>query len=256
MNSFILKMTIALTFCADLCSAQPKIADKPFIEDFRGLSKASWYLSNGWRNGSHQNCTWSKRALALSEAGIMRILFVPSGIWGVDAYCGEIQTRRWFQYGTFEARMRADLGSGRNAAFFAFGGSVHDLPHGEIDFELITKNSQSVWTNRFVGGDDLGEGEFVPDNPDLSEFHDYAFIWEPTRIRWFIDGVLVREVSEHVPNHRLKVYFSHWGSDTFKNWMGPFVEPASPVALEIDRFAYTPLGEDCAFAESVLCALK
>ena len=256
MRLFALQFAVVLAaLLSSGAHAEPNIIDEPFVDEFRRLAKKRWYVSNGWSNGSHQNCDWSKRALAMPVGENMKVLYVPAGVWGDKAYCGEFQTRGWFEYGTFEARIRTDLGSGLNSAFFAFGGPVHKLPHGEIDFEIITKGSGSVWTNRFVEGDDLGQGEFVPFEGDVRDYHDYAFVWEPDRIRWFIDGQLVREVTEHVPDHRLKVYFSHWGSDTLTNWMGPIEISDGPVAMGIERFAYTPHGEDCAFPESILCTL-
>lgn len=235
--------------------AEPTIVSKAFKDDFDKLDQRRWYVSDGWSNGDHQNCTWSKRALKLLPNAPMEVLFVPVGTWGDKAYCGEFQTKQWFEYGTFEVRMRTVLGSGLNSAFFLYGGDVHGLPHGEIDFELLTKGNGHVWTNRYVNGDDRGEGMVVPFEGDIREFHDYAFIWEPDRIRWFIDGTLVREVNEHVPDHRLKVYFSHWGSDNLTDWMGPFEAPEGPVTMAIDSFSYTPLGESCAFPESILCKL-
>lgn len=256
MKPALLSLFAAATFLiAGTALAEPVVVSKSFTEEFDRLNPKLWYISDGWSNGSHQNCTWSKRALTLRPGEPMEVLYVPSGTWGEKAFCGEFQTQQWFKYGTFETRMRTDLGSGLNSAFFLYGGKVHGLPHGEIDFELLTKGDGHVWTNRYVNGDDLGEGKTVPFQGDIREFHDYAFIWEPDRLRWFIDGTLVREVTTHVPDHRLKVYFSHWGSDTLVNWMGAFEKPASPLTMAIEKFSYTPLGEDCAFPESVLCKL-
>ena len=235
--------------------AEPVIVTEPFIENFDRLSPVLWYISDGWSNGSHQNCTWSKRALAIPAGKSLQVLFVPDGIFGDAAYCGELQTRRWFKYGTFEARIRTQHNSGLNAAFFTYTGAVHKQPHDEIDFEILTKGPGMVWLNRYVGGDDLGQGEVVRVSDDPWGYNDYAFIWEQDRIRWFINGELVREVTDHIPTHRMKVYFSHWGSDAFVNWMGPYERPDGPVAMEVERFAYTPEGVECAFPESILCKL-
>ena len=30
-----------------------------FIENFDSMDRSFWYVSDGWNNGSHQNCTWS-----------------------------------------------------------------------------------------------------------------------------------------------------------------------------------------------------
>ena len=33
---------------------------KSFVETFDTLSGSRWFVSDGWDNGKHQNCTWSK----------------------------------------------------------------------------------------------------------------------------------------------------------------------------------------------------
>ena len=30
-----------------------------FVDDFKSFDRSRWYVSDGWNNGSHQNCTWS-----------------------------------------------------------------------------------------------------------------------------------------------------------------------------------------------------
>jgi endo-1,3-1,4-beta-glycanase ExoK len=56
-----------------------------------------------------------------------------------------------------------------------------------------------------------------------------------------------------IPTNPQRVFFSLWGSDTLTDWMGPFVAPAGPIAMEVDWVAFTAQGEACAFPESVLC---
>ena len=46
-----------------------------------------------------------------------------------------------------------------------------------------------------------------------------------------------------------------WGSDTLSGWMGAFADPGAAVAAEIDRVAFTALGEACQFPESIACKL-
>lgn len=226
----------------------------PFDSTFEKFSRSVWYISDGWRNGGHQNCTWSRKAVSFNAAEGLTLSYLPDGTGDGEALCGEVQTRSWFQYGTFEVKVRAEPGSGLNAAFFAFTGKVHGQPHDEIDFELLSKAPGLVWLNRFVGGKDFGEGEehrFDPGTPDT--YHDFAFIWEPDRLRWYVNGGLAREVTEGVPSHPMKVYFSHWGSDSFPNWMGRFERPAAPVTMNVSRFQYTPLGQSCVFEGSISC---
>lgn len=34
-----------------------------FVEEFETLDEGRWYVSDGWTNGPHQNCTWSRDAV-------------------------------------------------------------------------------------------------------------------------------------------------------------------------------------------------
>lgn len=229
-----------------------------FFDPFERFDPERWYISDGWTNGAHQNCTWARSAIGIGD-GTLRLRFLPDA--GTDPkaphLCGEIQTRQRFGPGTFEARIRSDRGSGFNAAFFTYIGPTHDAPHDEIDFEILTRDTGAVWTNRFVNGKDRGAGHSVPVSPATDvAFHDYAFIWEPDRLRWFVDGVLVREETRHIPTEPQKIFASLWASDTLTQWMGPFETPEAAREMVIDWIAYTPLGAGCAFEESLLCQLR
>lgn len=229
---------------------------EPFHTNFNQIERENWYISNGWRNGGHQNCTWSRRAIGLEPRKGLILRYMPEGDGLDEALCGEIQTRMWFKYGTFETRYRADGGSGRNAAFFAFTGAVHGQPHDEIDFEMLTREPDLLWINRYVGGNDFGAGEEKTFAPDQGGYVDVAFVWEPDRLRWYINGELVREETDGIPTHAMKIYFSHWGSNSFPNWMGRFAEPDGTVEMNVSSFTYTPLGDDCVSPESIVCGLK
>lgn len=248
---------VAVALCSTLMAAkavaQNAPSNTPIFEPFDYLDKQQWYVSDGWSNGAHQNCIWSSGAVDMSHKGFATLKHEPDG----SAYsCAEIQTKAFFKYGTFEARIRADAGSGRNAAFFAFAGTTHKQPHQEIDVEILTKAPTDVWLNRYYDGDDFGEGGVVTSGAPTSEFHHYAFIWKPDRLLWYIDGALMREETKNIPNLPLKIYFSHWSSDTFTKWMGPFEPSPQMHSMEIDWFSYTPFAMPCQFPESILCSLE
>ncbi len=226
-------------------------AAKGFHESFDTLDQAIWLISDGWTNGPHQNCTWSKKAVKVDD-GILQLTFQP----GADAsghLCGEIQTNAVFHHGTYEARVRTPEGSGLNAAFFTYIGPVHKQPHDEIDFEVLTRDTGSVSLNTFVDGAPQN-GKTVPvDPPTDAAFHDFAFVWQPDGIQWFVDGVEVHRATTNLPVTPQKLYLSFWGSDTFVDWMGPFETPSGPLVMQVDWTAFTPLGAACQFPESLLC---
>ena len=224
-----------------------------FRDDFSTFDLDRWYVSDGWSNGDHQNCLWSESAV-IPAAGHVGLHFLQDESPTHAYRCGEIQTRNRFSHGTYEARIRTDDGSGLNAAFFTYIGPVHGERHDEIDFEILMANPQEVTVNTYVDGAPM-HGTVVPlPRPANEVFHHYAFIWEPDRLRWYVDGRLIHTAeSAALPERPQKIFFSLWGSDTLTDWMGPFVAPDEPKRMEIDWVAFTALGEACQFPDSVLC---
>ena len=231
---------------------------KSFVDNFDSFDARRWFISDGWNNGKHQNCTWSKKQVSQSD-GKLTLTFEARKLKDRDHVCGEVQTRKRFGYGTYEIRMKAAAGSGLNTGFFSFIGEADKQPHDEIDFEVLGKDSSKVQLNQFVGGKDVGEEKLVPVAGGADQdFHDYAFVWEKDRIRWYVDGKLMGEATDptKIPTHASKIFMSLWGSDTLKSWMGPFSDTGSPVTAEIDRVAFTALGEKCQFPQSMACKLQ
>jgi endo-1,3-1,4-beta-glycanase ExoK len=231
---------------------------KSFVDNFDSFDARRWFISDGWNNGKHQNCTWSKKQVSQSD-GKLTLTFEARKLKDRDHVCGEVQTRKRFGYGTYEIRMKAAAGSGLNTGFFSFIGEADKQPHDEIDFEVLGKDPSKVQLNQFVGGKDVGEEKLVPVAGGADQdFHDYAFVWEKDRIRWYVDGKLMGEATDpaKIPTHASKIFMSLWGSDTLKSWMGPFSDTGSPVTAEIDRVAFTALGEKCQFPQSMACKLQ
>lgn len=260
-------LAVALAFPAlFLCLSAPAFAAgtqaetaakaQPFLDNFDTLDKSRWYISDGWTNGSHQNCTWSKKEVK-DEDGHLVLSFDKKQYKDRAYSCAEIQTKKRFSYGVYEARMKTGSGSGLNAAFFTFIGSADKQPHDEIDFEVLTKNPDKVQVNAYASGKGKNEKLVDVKGGTNTAFHDYAFVWEPDRIRWYVDGELVNTITDpaKIPTHPQKIFFSLWGSDNMTGWMGRFQDPESPVTLTVDRVAFTPLGEACQFKGSLACTI-
>jgi len=232
-------------------------APKSFVENFERFDRSRWFVSDGWTNGDYQNCTWSKNQVKVT-GGILTLEFTKRPLKDRDYACAEVQTKARYDYGVYEARLRTPAGSGLDSAFFTYIGPMQKLPHDEIDFEILTKNPSKVQLNSYVGG--VGKNEELVEVPGGADqgFNDYAFVWEQGRLRWYINGKLVRTLDDpaKVPSHPSKIFFNLWGSDTFTDWLGPFADPGKPLVMEIDRVAFTRLGEACQFPESVACSLQ
>ena len=231
-----------------------------FHDDFDSLDTSRWYVSDGWANGAHQNCVWSTSQVTATD-GKLNVGFAPLPKQDRQYSCGEIQTKQAYGYGTYEARFKTPTGSGLNAAFFTYIGPQQKKPHDEIDFEILLKDTSVVETTTFVNGKSgdgkvgAGQQHTLP-HPSDSDFIDYAFTWEPGEIRYYVNGELVRTITDPlmIPTNPQRVFFSLWGTDTLTDWMGTMTPPTEPIAMQVDWVAFTASGESCAFPESVLCA--
>ena len=224
-----------------------------FFDDFDTFSKARWYVSDGWANGEWQNCTWATSQVSATEGRVV-LSFEKKPYKDRQYSCAEIQTTGRYGYGVYEARMKTDQStSGLNSAFFSYTNS----PHDEIDFEVLMKDTSKVSLNTYVSGEPK-HGRAVAVSPSgTTQFNHYAFVWEEGRLRWFINGTLVHEATgTDLPTHPQKIFFSFWGSDTFTDWLGTFADPGRKLQMEVDWVAFTALGEECQFPESIACNLQ
>lgn len=233
--------------------AQPEGASPlAFRDDFDSLDRDRWFVSDGWTNGAHQNCTWRADRVAVRD-GQLALSLEKGDEDSLD--CAEIQTEKRFGYGTYEARMKVPYAKGMNASLFTFIGAPQKLPHNEIDFEFIAPDAPVLQTNVHFEGD--SDNEMLTPMPDDGAFRTYSFTWGPDSIRWYIDGELIREESEApVPDKAQKVYLSLWSTDELVEWLGKFDPSSAPQVLEVDWVSFTPRDMGCQFEESVLCAAE
>ncbi len=229
-----------------------------FFESFETLDRERWYISHGWANGPHQNCTWAMANVKVSKGVELSLVDRPTP--GRPYTCGELQSRSFHGYGTYEVRMRAAAGSGMVSAFFTYTGPPHgaDRPHDEIDVEVLGKNRKGVFLNYFVNGRPH-EQNVNFDFDAMEAFNDYAFEWLPGSIRWYANGRLVREVrkdrGDPIPSRKQKIYVSIWngiGADQ-DVWLGRFSYPGRPLVAAYEYVAFTRMGASCQFPTSIVC---
>src|SRR3546814_9309688 len=88
----VLACGLALAAGPGAARAQEVATASSFVENFDRLDTSFWYVSDGWNNGPHQNCTWSKTQ-ARVENGALQLDFTAGKAGERDYACGEIQTR-------------------------------------------------------------------------------------------------------------------------------------------------------------------
>lgn len=243
---------------AQVAPAAPEITGgASFVDHFDRVDKTFWYVSHGWSNGAHQNCGWSMHE-TFAYKGNLNLRFQKKPMADRLFSCGEIQSKATYGYGTYEARMKTPKGSGLNAAFFTYIGATQGKPHDEIDWEVLTKDTSVAQAGGYVNG--KGMGATLPKLPQSadSDYINYAFVWAPDSIKYYINGELVRTIESPapLPSNAQKIFFSLWGTNTLTDWMGTFIEPEKPLYLLVDWVAYTRPDDACQFPESLVCKLN
>lgn len=255
-----MRILVCLLCLLPLAPALAAESGSSFFDKFEALDTKRWFISNGWSNGAHQSCVWSKDNIRLVEDRIeLSLTDVRRGDLAFS--CGELQSREFFGYGTYEVRMKpAALNPGIVSAFFTFTGPPHGTPHDEIDFEFIANRGHAVDASYHAKGNG-GRILSVPLEFDArAGYNDYAFHWTPDRLTWYANGKVLRDVTrsegEEYPTTPGKIIISLWsGSEKLKDWLGIFAYPGAPLVASYEHIAFTKLGDDCQFPESLVCTL-
>jgi len=238
----------ALLAAAALAAAATAAAEPGFVDDLQRYDKKLWRKSDGWANGWTKNDTgWVGRHIAIAD-GRMAITLSDAGASGRRFASGEYQSRRFFGYGRFEARLKAIAAPGIVTGFFTYTGPSFDgAPHDEIDFEFLGKSSRQVQVNYYTGGKG-GHETMIDLGFDASEdFHTYAFEWRPDSIRWFVDGRQVHEETGQrgpLPSHPGRIFLHVWAGKNLDGWLGRVSYHGHPLVAEVDCVAFRPLDSE------------
>lgn len=163
-----------------------------------------------------------------------------------------IRTQDSYLYGRFETRMKSADGDGLVSSFFTyntdFNNGLGNLNWNEIDIEMTGNMDQSVQFTTHHPGDpnswSITEIVNVDFNPH-EEFHDYAFEWAPSYIKWFIDNVEVyQQVSPSVNDLNIsqKIMMNLWAANA-PSWVGDWDYQDVPKFSYYDYvkyYSYTP----------------
>lgn len=158
-----------------------------------------------------------------------------------DSFLGsEIISDQMFSRGAglaFEARARfvGTLPCGLVGGIFAYEVQSQDA-HDEIDFELVSKGQRlntNVYNEQPVRSP--GDTQFVT-APNLATFHTYRIEWLPDRVRWFVDGTLVREETGTVPDDPMALHLNLWAPR--QGWVDAECDSFKPVSAPAANTSY------------------
>jgi len=254
---FWLKATslLGLAALAPTASNAQTTGNGSFFEEFNRIDKKRWYISNGWVNGDHQGCTWSKSNVRVVN-GRLQLRLTKSANRLRNYRCAEIRTYASLGYGLYEARIRSAAGSGLNTGMFTYSGPPLTKVHDELDFEFLGKTPRRVQTNFWVNGRGKREENVpVPGEGAAAGFNDYAIDWRPNGIKWYINGKLVRSATGATQPVTPGQYFlTLWsGSANIAEWMGNLPSSTQNVVAEVEWAAYSAPSTKCLFPQSMSC---
>ena len=233
-------------------------AQEAFIDRFPSLDLGRWNISHGWANGTHQNCTWMDTNIKVENGVEISLTDTPTK--DRPFTCAELQSNRFYGYGTYETRARVSAGPGLVNAFFSYTGEPHGAGrrHDEIDFEFLGKAPDEVFVSYFAAGQVNSETAKLGFDATAG-MNDYAFEWLPDSIRWYANGRMIREVKasdgKALPKEFQKIYVSIWNGTGWDQeaWLGRFAYPGKPLTAAFEYIAFTPQGAPCQFPQSIVC---
>ncbi|WP_152393339.1 RICIN domain-containing protein [Paenibacillus guangzhouensis] len=156
---------------------------------------------NGWGNHELQNYTDRRDNSYLDGNGNLIIKAIKENYGGNSYTSARLLTSGKFTqtYGKFEARIKLPYGKGIWPAFWMLGEDPNSTgwPNmGEIDImENLGHDSSTVYGTAhgpgYSGSGGISKPYTLPNGQQFKDaFHVFTVEWEPTQIRWYVDGNL------------------------------------------------------------------
>jgi beta-glucanase (GH16 family) len=76
---------------------------------------------------------------------------------------------------------------------------------------LVLQSPESVIHGYAAQGTSGFEVKALPFRPD-EMFHEYRFDWTPNRVAFYVDGVLLQEMTENIPTEGGGIFLNHWSN--------------------------------------------
>jgi len=225
--------------------------DRRFTDDFNGsaLDPERWHVNNATGTDS----LGRKPALFTPEnasvrGGYLNIVFRKQSLpekyvrLGYKDYSSAmVRTIERGDYGYYEARARPMNSAGSSAFWLAWTGLADNAT--EIDvfeiggktkdgkFDRMYNMNAHVWATP-TSTAHLAEGSTWISPWRLAEdFHVYGLDWQPDTLRWYVDGVLVREAKNSHWFFPMQIVFD---SEAMWDWFGVVNDADLPSTFSID----------------------
>jgi beta-glucanase (GH16 family) len=197
-------LAVALLCGACLAPTSPGAWQVVWEDDFSGAAgappdPANWGYDIGtdWGNSQLELTTDRRENSQLDGEGHLVITARREPLNGSQYTSARLTTagKREFRYGRFEARIKLPEGQGIWPAFWLLGANITQVSwprSGEIDImefrgQEPTINHGSLHGPGYSGANALTR-RFVNATGLNEDFHIYAVEWDPSEIRWYVDG--------------------------------------------------------------------
>lgn len=175
-------------------------------DEFNGVSLNlnDWNIElhePGWVNSELQAYTDSADNIYVKDGNlVLKPIKTVDGNGNVSYTSGRINTQKKhdFKYGLFEARVKVPAGQGFLPAFWMMPTNENlygQWPRcGEIDIMEVlgNKTDTSYGTIHFGNPHSESQGNYTLKEGDFAEeYHVFSAEWEPGKISWYVDGVLI-----------------------------------------------------------------
>ena len=210
--SFILSPTnYALAATPQTTVPQGRVWVETWSDEFSGPASipdpSKWDIEVGghWANSELQAYTARPENVQIADGNLV-ITATKENYTGADGIfrsytSARLRTLGKFtqKYGRFEARIKLPQGQGMWPAFWLLGDDINSAGWpscGEIDImESIGRDMSKAYGTihgpGYSGESSIGAGYTLPDYKKLSDdFHIFAVDWEPSAIRFYVDGNL------------------------------------------------------------------
>jgi beta-glucanase (GH16 family) len=152
-----------------------------------------------------------------------------------------VRTHERGLYGYYEARAKPMNSAGSSAFWLAWTGMADNATEIDIfeiggktrnaEFDRLYNMNAHVWATPQSTAHLSEGGTWVAPWRLANTFHVYGFDWQPDTLRWYVDGVLVREAKNSHWFYPMQIVFD---SEAMWDWFGVVDDADLPSTFRID----------------------
>ena len=217
-----------------------------FFDDFNSTLNAANWDYNQWKyGGSFYGRTQQRQELPVVSGGEMHLnldTYNPTNGPIPSFYGSEAITKQIFsnEAGGIVFEINAHFvnpAGGIVGGMFSYIINTGNL-HDEIDFEALTNKPYEVNTNVYKNEptNSTGHYQFIPISSAITDEHTYRIEWFKNAMLWYIDGQLVREQTDNIPEHPMALHLNIWAPAS--DWEDAFNPALNPVTNPADNTDY------------------